>query len=98
MHQPVHRPQLGHEPLRRLEGELVRVSTYTPLNTPGALNDAVGCRRLLPHAVDVMNVAVLPAAEVLRVFMHGDLGPIEHRWLVHVVPVVPVPNMQMASE
>ena len=41
-------------------------------------------------AVDVVHVSVLRAAEVLRVFVHGDLGPVEHRRLVHVVPRVEV--------
>ena len=35
---------------------------------------------------DVVNVAVLPAAEVKSVLVHRHLRPVEHRRFVHVVP------------
>jgi len=42
------------------------------------------------HAVDVVYVAMFPAAVMDAVLVHSDLRSIEHRRLVHVVPRVHV--------
>mmetsp|Transcript_7148 Transcript_7148/g.24740 ORF Transcript_7148/g.24740 Transcript_7148/m.24740 type:complete len:789 (+) Transcript_7148:93-2459(+) len=51
---------------------------------------AVGGGEVVVHAVDVVHVAVLHAPEVEVVLLHGHLGAVEHRGLVHVVPDVQV--------
>ena len=33
-----------------------------------------------------MEVSVLKLAHMFHVFVEGDLGPVKHGWLVHVVP------------
>ena len=38
------------------------------------------------HAVDIVDIAVLPVAVVQVVFRHRGLRAVEHRWLVHIVP------------
>mmetsp|Transcript_10684 Transcript_10684/g.28545 ORF Transcript_10684/g.28545 Transcript_10684/m.28545 type:complete len:223 (-) Transcript_10684:617-1285(-) len=42
------------------------------------------------HAVEVVQIAVLPAARVSQMLCHGLLGPVENGWLVHVDPCVQV--------
>lgn len=39
-------------------------------------------RHLIVKTVEIVNIAVFPAAIMYGVFMHGDLGAIEHRHLV----------------
>mmetsp|Transcript_17547 Transcript_17547/g.44716 ORF Transcript_17547/g.44716 Transcript_17547/m.44716 type:complete len:648 (-) Transcript_17547:7-1950(-) len=51
-----------------------------------ALHLALGGGALHQHAVEVVQVAVLPAAGVYRVLHDGGLGAVEHGRLVHVVP------------
>jgi len=46
------------------------------------------CEELV-KAVDVVHVTVLPSAIVNVVFVHRDLGTVEDRGLVHVVPCKP---------
>ena len=38
-------------------------------------------------AIEVVNVSVFPAIGMDTILVHGDLRTIEHRRLVHVVPV-----------
>lgn len=40
------------------------------------------------EAVEVVNISVLPAVRVHRIFMHRNLGAVEHARLIHVVPSV----------
>ena len=37
-----------------------------------------------------MHITMFPAAVMLGVLMHGDLGTVEHRWFIHVVPRVQI--------
>ena len=42
------------------------------------------------EAIDVMHVSVLPAPIMLRIFEHGNLRTIEHRWFIHIIPDIEV--------
>ena len=56
----------------------------------GSLKVAFESAHDVEVSVQVVNVAVLPSSVVDDVLGHGDLGAVEHAWLVHVVPSVDV--------
>jgi len=51
-----------------------------------AFGDGLVCCIVESHAVDVVNIAVLPVTVMQVVLGHGCLRAVEHRGLVHVVP------------
>eukprot|EP00123_Amoebidium_parasiticum_P013700 comp22104_c0_seq1/m.32270 comp22104_c0_seq1/g.32270 ORF comp22104_c0_seq1/g.32270 comp22104_c0_seq1/m.32270 type:complete len:677 (+) comp22104_c0_seq1:115-2145(+) len=54
----------------------------------GPTNQTLGSGPVDKHAVDVVDVSVLKVFGVFGILVHGYLGAIEHRGLIHVVPHV----------